>query len=56
MNYSAIKDKHIDSSKRKKIAVYYHAFMGGGAEAVGLWMLEALTSPFSSMTLPRDLI
>ncbi|NET31593.1 MAG: glycosyltransferase family 4 protein [Cyanothece sp. SIO1E1] len=30
------------ASSRKKIAIYYHAFMGGGAEAVGLWMLEAL--------------
>lgn len=30
------------SSKRQKIAVYYPAFLGGGAEAVGLWMLEAL--------------
>lgn len=27
---------------RKKIAIYYPAFLGGGAEAVGLWMLEAL--------------
>ncbi|MBW4467533.1 MAG: glycosyltransferase [Pegethrix bostrychoides GSE-TBD4-15B] len=27
---------------KKKIAVYYPAFLGGGAEAVGLWMLEAL--------------
>lgn len=27
---------------RKKIAVYYPAFAGGGAEAVGLWILEAL--------------
>lgn len=25
-----------------KIAVYYPAFLGGGAETVGLWMLEAL--------------
>lgn len=25
-----------------KVAVYYPAFLGGGAEAVGLWMLEAL--------------
>ena len=30
------------STVEKKIAVYYPAFLGGGAEAVGLWMLEAL--------------
>jgi glycosyltransferase involved in cell wall biosynthesis len=28
--------------EHKRIAIYYPAFMGGGAEAVGLWMLEAL--------------
>ena len=28
--------------EQTKIAVYYPAFLGGGAEAVGLWMLEAL--------------
>lgn len=27
---------------KPKIAVYYPAFLGGGAEAVALWMLEAL--------------
>lgn len=26
----------------KKIAIYYPCFMGGGAEAVGLWMIQAL--------------
>jgi glycosyltransferase involved in cell wall biosynthesis len=30
----------------KKIAVYYPAFLGGGAEAVGLWMLEALKEKY----------
>ena len=29
-------------SGKPKIAVYYPAFLGGGAETVGLWMLEAL--------------
>ncbi|MGC9504710.1 glycosyltransferase [Baaleninema sp.] len=29
-------------SNKKRIALYYHAFLGGGAEAVGLWMLDAL--------------
>lgn len=36
----------IETSKRKKVAVYYHAFMGGGAEAVALWMLEALKEKY----------
>jgi glycosyltransferase involved in cell wall biosynthesis len=27
---------------KKRIALYYPYFMGGGAEAVGLWMIEAL--------------
>lgn len=29
-------------NRRKTIALYYPFFSGGGAEAVGLWMLEAL--------------
>lgn len=33
-------------SDRKKIAIYYPAFMGGGAEAVALWMLEALQDAY----------
>lgn len=32
----------MQAPERKKIAVFYPAFLGGGAEAVGLWMLEAL--------------
>lgn len=32
-------DKKTD---KKKVALYYPAFLGGGAEAVGLWTLEAL--------------
>ncbi|MBD2577854.1 glycosyltransferase family 4 protein [Oscillatoria sp. FACHB-1406] len=34
------------SSDRKKIAVWYPGFMGGGAEAVALWMLEALKDKY----------
>ncbi len=30
------------SNRQKRIAIYYPAFLGGGAEAVCLWMLEAL--------------
>ncbi|GAB4379337.1 MAG: hypothetical protein Kow00121_33290 [Elainellaceae cyanobacterium] len=30
------------ASQKAKIAVFYPAFLGGGAEAVGLWILEAL--------------
>jgi glycosyltransferase involved in cell wall biosynthesis len=30
------------TTNRKKIALYYPYFSGGGAEAVGLWILEAL--------------
>lgn len=30
------------ASARKRIAVYYPCFLGGGAEAVALWILEAL--------------
>ncbi|MDJ0713504.1 MAG: glycosyltransferase family 4 protein [Prochloraceae cyanobacterium] len=44
MNSSITKD--IDTSKRKKIAVYYYAFMGGGAEAVCLWILEGLKKEY----------
>jgi len=36
-------EKKVEStSPRSKVAIYYPAFLGGGAEAVGLWMLEAL--------------
>jgi glycosyltransferase involved in cell wall biosynthesis len=34
------------SSKKKRIAVYYPYFMGGGAEAVVLWMLEGLKKQY----------
>lgn len=37
-------EKHI--SRNKRIAVCYHIFMGGGAETVGLWMLEALKEKY----------
>lgn len=37
---------NIDTSERKKIAVYYHSFMGGGAETVALWLLEALKEKY----------
>lgn len=30
------------SRKSRKIAIYYPCFLGGGAEAVALWMLQAL--------------
>jgi glycosyltransferase involved in cell wall biosynthesis len=30
----------------RKIAIYYPAFLGGGAEAVALWMLEALKEKY----------
>ncbi len=36
------KNQAVISPERKKIAIYYPYFMGGGAEAVALWMLEAL--------------
>jgi glycosyltransferase involved in cell wall biosynthesis len=36
----------MSAAKPKKIAVYYPAFLGGGAEAVGLWMLEALKAKY----------
>ncbi len=32
---------------QQTVAVYYPAFMGGGAEAVGLWMLEALKDRYA---------
>jgi glycosyltransferase involved in cell wall biosynthesis len=31
---------------QKTLAVFYPAFLGGGAEAVALWMLQALTSHY----------
>lgn len=34
------------TSEKQKIAVYYPAFLGGGAEAVGLWMMEALKQKY----------
>jgi glycosyltransferase involved in cell wall biosynthesis len=34
------------ASPQKKIAVWYPGFMGGGAEAVALWMLEALKEKY----------
>lgn len=34
------------ASTRPKIAVYYPCFLGGGAEAVALWMLEALKKDY----------
>ncbi|MFM6057174.1 MAG: glycosyltransferase family 1 protein, partial [Microcystis aeruginosa] len=30
----------------KKIAIYYPCFSGGGAEAVALWMMEALKDKY----------
>ncbi|YAF95946.1 MAG: glycosyltransferase [Nodularia sp. CChRGM 3473] len=30
----------------KKVAIYYPCFMGGGAEAVGLWILQALKDKY----------
>ena len=30
----------------KKIAIYYPCFLGGGAEAVALWMMEALKDKY----------
>jgi glycosyltransferase involved in cell wall biosynthesis len=33
-------------SGKPKLAVYYPAFLGGGAETVGLWMLEALQQQY----------
>jgi glycosyltransferase involved in cell wall biosynthesis len=32
---------------KKSIAVYYPAFLGGGAESVGLWMIEALQETYN---------
>jgi glycosyltransferase involved in cell wall biosynthesis len=34
------------STQSRKIAVYYPCFLGGGAEAVALWMLEALKDKY----------
>lgn len=36
----------MQTSSRTKIAVLYPAFLGGGAEAVGLWILEALKDQY----------
>lgn len=36
----------MQSSSRPKIAVLYPAFLGGGAEAVGLWILQALQDQY----------
>jgi glycosyltransferase involved in cell wall biosynthesis len=36
----------METLKKRKIAVYYPFFMGGGAEAVGLWILEALKGKY----------
>jgi glycosyltransferase involved in cell wall biosynthesis len=38
--------QNISPSQKKKIAVWYPGFMGGGAEAVALWMLEALKEKY----------
>lgn len=38
--------QNIPPSQKKKIAVWYPGFMGGGAEAVALWMLEALKEKY----------
>lgn len=34
------------TATRKKIAIFYPSFSGGGAESVCLWMLEALTEKY----------
>lgn len=34
------------SSEKKRIAVFYPNFAGGGAESVGLWILEALKNQY----------
>lgn len=34
------------SSEKKRIAVFYPNFAGGGAESVGLWILEALKNKY----------
>jgi glycosyltransferase involved in cell wall biosynthesis len=34
------------ANQLKKIAIFYPCFMGGGAEAVALWMMEALQSQY----------
>ena len=36
----------VETVKKKKIAIYYPFFTGGGAEAVALWMLEALQTKY----------
>ncbi|NEP14660.1 MAG: glycosyltransferase [Symploca sp. SIO2C1] len=37
---------YIKQYQRKKIAIFHYAFLGGGAEAVALWMLEALKDKY----------
>ncbi|MDY7011992.1 MAG: glycosyltransferase [Cyanobacteriota bacterium] len=44
MNLTTAQDA--SSSPQKKIAIWYPGFMGGGAEAVALWMLEALKDKY----------
>lgn len=34
------------TTPNKRLAIYYPCFMGGGAEAVGLWILEALKNDY----------
>ncbi len=34
------------NSEKKRIAVFYPNFAGGGAESVGLWILEALKNKY----------
>ncbi len=36
----------ISSEKHREIAIYYSCFAGGGAEAVALWMLQALKDKY----------
>jgi len=39
-------ETYMQASEKKKIAVYYPAFLGGGAETVALWILEALKEKY----------
>lgn len=36
----------LNCSNRSRLAIYYPCFLGGGAEAVALWMLEALKDDY----------
>jgi glycosyltransferase involved in cell wall biosynthesis len=36
----------MEMKSKRTVAVFYPAFMGGGAEAVGLWILEALKETY----------